>query len=71
MYSAGKGKMYGAAYNKPVIVVYYNDYSESPIEKSVFNETRYFNDNDKSIVLSDTYKKYKLLDYIYKLRSRS
>jgi hypothetical protein len=67
--SDSKGKMYGEAYNKPVIKVYYTDYSGKPFDKSIFNESRYFNDSGKAMVLNDTYKKYKVLDYVHTPKS--
>jgi len=71
MYSSAKGKMYGASYSKPMIAMYYSGYSEKQVDKSFFDESKFFYEGKEGLVLSDAYKKYKLLDYIYKLSKRS
>jgi hypothetical protein len=71
MYSSSKGKMYGTEYKNPMIGMYYTGYSEKQLNKSVFSESRFISNEKDGIALSDTYKKYKLLDYVYKLSKRS
>lgn len=70
VYSSSKGKMYGTTYNKPMIVIYYSGYSEKQLDKSIFSESKYFYDTKDAIVLGDSYKKYTLLDYVYKMSKR-
>jgi hypothetical protein len=71
MNSSSSGKLSGTNYKKPMIVMYFSGYSEKQIDKSVFSESKVFSDTNDAIVLNDNYKKYKLLDYIYKLSKRS
>jgi hypothetical protein len=71
MYSDSKGRMLGSSYVRPIMVMYYSGYSEKKIDKSIFTEDRFFHDTGNEIVLSEAYKKYRLLDYVYKLSGRS
>jgi hypothetical protein len=71
MYSPGTGKMYGEDYKKPMIGIYYSNYSTAQFSKDIFNEGKFFSDTQSAIVLTDSYKKYKLLDYVYKMSKRS
>ena len=71
MYSSSKGKMFGASYNKPMIIMYYSGYSNKKLDKNNFGETKFFYETKDGLVLNEAYKKYKLLDYVFKLSGRS
>lgn len=71
MYSSSKGKMLGTDYSKPRIGIFYSNYSYKQVDENTFTEDKFFYDTPNAIVLTDTYKKYKLLDYIHKLSKKS
>jgi|GEM_PF-1948530 hypothetical protein len=71
MYSSSKGTMYKTELNKPVILMSFSGYSEKQLDKTIFSESKFFYETKDAIVLNESYKKYKLLDYIYKLSKRS
>jgi len=71
MYSSARGKLVGTDYSKPRIGILYSSYSNNLIDKNIFSEDKFFHYTPGVIVLTDTYKKYKLLDYIHKLPKRS
>jgi hypothetical protein len=68
MYSDAKGKMFGQKFAKPRVGIYYFDYSEKIPDNSVFSEGKYFHSEGEKPVLVETYKGYKLLDYIHNSR---
>lgn len=71
MYSSARGKMLGTDYSRPRIGIFYYAYTNKQFDKNIFAEDKFFYDTPNAIVLTDTYKKYKLLDYIHKLSKRS
>ncbi|HXB13927.1 MAG TPA: hypothetical protein VNZ45_18200 [Bacteroidia bacterium] len=68
MYSDAKGKISGQKFAKPRVGIYYSDYSEKMPDNSFFSETKYFHSEGNKPVLAETYKGYKLLDYIHSNR---
>jgi len=67
MTSKRKGKMYGREYKNPEIAVFYSNYSIAPAVKSVFQESTFFSETTSGVLtLSDSYKSYKLLNYLQK-----
>jgi hypothetical protein len=71
LYSKNKGKMYGDEYKRPVIAIFYSDYTKTTLGKDFFSESRYFHDDNNGIVLADSYKKYKLLDYVHTSKTKN
>lgn len=71
MYSKAKGKLVGTEFKRPRIEISYSGYSSKELNKKVFSEDRFFYDNSSAIVVRDAFKKYKLFDYVYKLKIRS
>lgn len=70
MYSSYSGMLSGTMCKKPRVGIYYSSYSEKQLDKNIFSEAKVFSDTHSSIVLTNSYGKYKLLDYIYKLTNR-
>jgi len=71
MYSSSRGKMLGTDYSRPRIGIFYSAYSNRQVDNTIFNEDKFFYNTSNAIVLTDTYKKYKLLDYVHKPSKRS
>ncbi len=68
MYSDDRGKISGQKFAKPRVSIYYSDYSEKMPDNSFFSELKYFHSEGNKPVLAETYKGYKLLDYIHNNR---
>jgi hypothetical protein len=67
LYSPAKGKILGEPYNKPSIGIFYYAYSISEPAKDEFNEGKYLQrTNDGNFKVTDSFKEYKLLDYVHK-----
>lgn len=65
MLSSFRGKMYGAEINKPMVVIYFSGYNHTKLDKNIFSEGTYFSNTPSGLVLSNSYRKYKLLDYTH------
>lgn len=67
LYSTAKGKIFGQAYKKPVIGIFYTSYSEATPSKSNFDEGKYIQEkSDGDFEPVGVFKGFKLLDYINK-----
>jgi len=67
MYSTRKGKMLGQNYSNPRIGIVYSDYSNGRVDKTIFNESRFFTETTEGgVTLNELYKKYKVLNYLQK-----
>lgn len=62
--SDAKGKLLGEPYNKPKLGIYYSQRKGYIPDESVFSEKKCIENNGKGIVLTEKYKKYRLLNYM-------
>jgi hypothetical protein len=66
--SDAKGKLLGEPYNRPKLGVYYSQLKETMSDPSVFSEKKFIENDGKEIVLTEKYKKYRLLNYLNQLK---
>jgi hypothetical protein len=64
LYSDAKGKIQGEPYSKPKIGIIYSEPKGNIPDKNIFSEKRFIEDKGNAIVLTEEYKKYRLLNYI-------
>jgi hypothetical protein len=62
--SAEKGIMSGVKFNKPRISISYSDYSTAEPDNTVFSDARYITTAGSKVMPTESYKGYKVLDYI-------
>jgi hypothetical protein len=64
LYSSEKGTMSGVKFNKPRVNISYTDYSEAQPDNNLFSDARYVANAGDKVMAVETYKGYKVLDYL-------
>jgi hypothetical protein len=69
LYSPAKGKIYGQAYDKPKIGVFYKDFNQDIPSNNLFDNTRYFHETGVGFAVTNAFKGYRVLDYFHNKHS--